>query len=80
MAELYDCLECRGINRLGGSNVAAIEASYQSIAFVHVLMHSIRHYAQLATLMRQHGIKPDWPGDYLFMQATALCFGKARRP
>lgn len=35
--------------------------------FVHTLMHSIRHYAQLATLMRQHGIAPDWPMDYLFM-------------
>lgn len=36
---------------------------------VHMLMHSIRHYAQLATLVRQHGLKPDWPMDYLFMQA-----------
>lgn len=35
--------------------------------FVHTLMHSIRHYAQLATLVRQHGIAPDWPMDYLFM-------------
>jgi len=35
---------------------------------VHLFMHSIRHYAQLATLVRQHGIKPDWPMDYLFMQ------------
>jgi uncharacterized damage-inducible protein DinB len=37
--------------------------------FVHALMHSIRHYAQLATLVRQHGIKPGWPMDYLFMGA-----------
>jgi uncharacterized damage-inducible protein DinB len=34
----------------------------------HALFHSIRHYAQLATLVRQHGIKPDWSMDYLFMQ------------
>jgi uncharacterized damage-inducible protein DinB len=33
----------------------------------HALLHSIRHYAQLATLARQHGVKPDWPMDYLFM-------------
>jgi uncharacterized damage-inducible protein DinB len=33
----------------------------------HALLHGIRHYAQLATLARQHGIKPDWPMDYLFM-------------
>ncbi len=37
------------------------------IIFVHLLMHSIRHYAQLATLLRQHGIPPDWPMDYLYM-------------
>jgi uncharacterized damage-inducible protein DinB len=33
----------------------------------HTLLHSIRHYAQLATLARQHGIKPHWPMDYFFM-------------
>jgi uncharacterized damage-inducible protein DinB len=33
----------------------------------HTLLHSIRHYAQLATLARRHGIKPDWAMDYLFM-------------
>jgi uncharacterized damage-inducible protein DinB len=33
----------------------------------HALLHAIRHYAQLATLVRQHGIKPDWPMDYLVM-------------
>jgi uncharacterized damage-inducible protein DinB len=35
--------------------------------FLHALMHSIRHYAQLATLARQNGFKPDWPMDYLYM-------------
>ena len=35
--------------------------------FIHAMMHGIRHYAQLATLVRQHGFKPDWPMDYLFM-------------
>jgi uncharacterized damage-inducible protein DinB len=33
----------------------------------HALMHGIRHYAQLATLVRQHGIKPGWQMDYLAM-------------
>jgi uncharacterized damage-inducible protein DinB len=33
----------------------------------HALLHSIRHYAQLATLVRAHGIKPDWQMDYLMM-------------
>jgi len=33
----------------------------------HALLHGIRHYAQLATLVRQHGVKPNWSMDYLFM-------------
>ena len=33
----------------------------------HLLLHSIRHYAQLATLARQHGVKPDFGMDYLLM-------------
>jgi len=40
--------------------------------FLHLLMHSIRHYAQLATLLRQHGIAPNWAMDYLFMGVTSL--------
>jgi len=36
---------------------------------IHLLMHSIRHYAQLATLVRQHGFQPTWPMDYLFTAA-----------
>ena len=40
--------------------------------FVHLLMHSIRHYAQLATLLRQRGIAPDWAMDYLPMGTQAV--------
>ena len=35
--------------------------------FFHALLHSTRHYAQLATLVRQNGIKPGWNMDYLMM-------------
>jgi len=42
------------------------KSSRKTLLF-HALLHSIRHYAQLATLVRQHGIKPDWQMDYLFM-------------
>ena len=37
----------------------------------HAFLHGIRHYAQLATLVRQRGIKPDWPMDFLFRGATS---------
>lgn len=36
---------------------------------VHLAMHSVRHYAQMATLAREHGVAPGWPMDYLFMFA-----------
>jgi uncharacterized damage-inducible protein DinB len=45
--------------------------STRRTAFVHLLMHSIRHYAQLATLVRQHGIAPNWQMDYLMMGVEA---------
>ena len=38
----------------------------------HLLLHSIRHYAQLATLARQQGIKPNWGMDYLLMNLEAV--------
>jgi uncharacterized damage-inducible protein DinB len=37
---------------------------------VHLAMHAIRHYAQLATLVRQHGVKPGWAMDYLFLEGV----------
>jgi len=43
-----------------------IKSSFKTL-LVHGLMHSIRHYAQLGTLVRQHGYKPDWLGDYMAM-------------
>jgi uncharacterized damage-inducible protein DinB len=36
---------------------------------LHALLHGIRHYAQLATLVRQHGVKPDWAMDILLSGA-----------
>jgi uncharacterized damage-inducible protein DinB len=41
--------------------------SSRNVVFFHALFHTARHYAQLATLVRQHGINPGWPMDYLFM-------------
>jgi uncharacterized damage-inducible protein DinB len=38
----------------------------------HALLHSIRHYAQLASLTRQCGVKADWPMDYLFMNVKQI--------
>jgi uncharacterized damage-inducible protein DinB len=46
--------------------MGTLRASRKTI-LIHALMHSIRHYAQLATLVRQHGVAPDWQMDYLLM-------------
>lgn len=34
--------------------------------FVHALLHGVRHWAQLATYLRQQGYKQDWPHDFIF--------------
>jgi uncharacterized damage-inducible protein DinB len=35
----------------------------------HALLHSIRHWAQIATALRQHGFPQDWGHDFLFSEA-----------
>ncbi len=37
--------------------------------FVHSLLHGMRHWAQLATVLRQQGIKADWHHDFMFSKA-----------
>lgn len=37
--------------------------------FAHILLHSIRHWAQLSSLLREAGYKTDWPKDLLFSEA-----------
>ena len=47
-------------------SMGPMRSARKTILF-HAMLHAIRHYAQLATLVRQHGVKPDWQMDYLFM-------------
>lgn len=44
------------------------QASARKIA-AHALMHGVRHYAQLATVLRQHGHPASWPHDLLMSSA-----------
>ncbi len=37
--------------------------------FVHALLHGMRHWAQLATVLRQQGSKADWHHDFMFSKA-----------
>jgi uncharacterized damage-inducible protein DinB len=36
---------------------------------LHVMVHAIRHWAQIGTLVRIAGYPPDWPQDILFSKA-----------
>jgi len=52
-------------------SMGPMRSSRKTILF-HSLLHAIRHYAQLATLVRQHGIKPGWQMDYLAMDMERI--------
>lgn len=36
---------------------------------LHAMVHAIRHWAQITTLVRVAGYPPDWPQDILFSEA-----------
>lgn len=49
-------------------SAGTIQASRRKLC-VHILLHSIRHWAQMATLLRANGFKTEWPKDFLFSAA-----------
>ncbi len=49
-------------------SAGTIHASRRKL-FAHIMLHSIRHWAQLSTLLRENGFKTDWPKDFLFSEA-----------
>ncbi len=52
-------------------SAGALRTSRRTV-LVHMLTHSVRHYAQLATLVRQHGVKHDLIADYIFLHAERV--------
>jgi uncharacterized damage-inducible protein DinB len=46
-------------------SAGTLTASRRKI-FVHALLHGVRHWAQLATFLRQEGYKQDWQHDFIF--------------
>lgn len=52
-------------------SLGRLRASRETV-LVHLTLHGIRHYAQLATLVRQQGFKTTWPMDYLFFDAQRV--------
>jgi len=47
-------------------------ASTRRTILFHALFHTIRHFAQLATLVRSHGYKTGFQMDYLMMGARKV--------
>jgi uncharacterized damage-inducible protein DinB len=47
---------------------AGILRASRRTVLVHLLTHSVRHYAQLATLVRNHGIPSGIDMDYILMR------------
>jgi uncharacterized damage-inducible protein DinB len=46
--------------------------SRRNTMFAHAILHGVRHFGQAAMLARQAGFKPDWPMDYLAMDAVKV--------
>jgi uncharacterized damage-inducible protein DinB len=50
---------------------AGSQSASRRKCFTHALLHSMRHWAQLATALRQQGLKQDWGHDFLFSKAMS---------
>ena len=48
-------------------SAGSLRASRRTV-LVHMLTHSVRHYAQLATLVRNHGVPSGLDMDYILMR------------
>ncbi|HWC19791.1 MAG TPA: DinB family protein [Terriglobales bacterium] len=46
-------------------SAGTLSASKRKI-FVHTFLHGMRHWAQLATFLRQQGHEQSWPHDFIF--------------
>lgn len=51
-------------------SAGTLSASKRKI-FVHALLHGMRHWAQLATFLRQKGYEQTWRHDFIFSDAMA---------
>jgi uncharacterized damage-inducible protein DinB len=54
----------------GVARGSSLSASRRKM-FAHVLLHSMRHWAQLATALRRAGFKQDWKHDFIFTNVIA---------
>jgi uncharacterized damage-inducible protein DinB len=63
-----DGLQWAEVIEMQTRSAGILKASRKKV-LLHAQLHGIRHWAQLATLVRQHGLKPGWPMDFLMCSA-----------
>ncbi len=51
-------------------SAGTLQASRRKL-FVHVMLHSLRHWAQMSTHLRTQGYKTAWAKDFLMSEAMA---------
>jgi uncharacterized damage-inducible protein DinB len=51
-------------------SAGVVRASQRKI-FAHAMLHGVRHWAQLATTLREQGRATDWAHDFLFSDVIA---------
>lgn len=61
----YTDKEWNEVVTFGTKTSGTLSASRRKM-FVHTMLHSVRHWAQLATTLRQNGFKQDWQHDFIF--------------
>ncbi len=64
----YTDAEWNEIITFGSKTSGTLTASRRKM-FAHTMFHSMRHWAQLATALRQNGFKQDWQHDFIFTKA-----------
>jgi uncharacterized damage-inducible protein DinB len=59
----------RAVHDLHTRTAGVLHGSARKVV-VHALLHGIRHWAQVASALRQAGFPPQWPHDVLFHGAV----------
>jgi uncharacterized damage-inducible protein DinB len=63
-----DALDWGEVIRFQTRTMGKLSATRRDVV-LHLLFHAVRHYAQLAMVLRTNGLKLDWPMDFLFLNA-----------
>lgn len=69
LLDRYTEADWNEIMGFGTKTSGSLKASRRKM-FTHTMLHSMRHWAQLATALRQNGLKQDWQHDFIFSKTV----------